>query len=123
MLCNNGVAVRPADARTFILGSLRWLMMAENADLHAGIKLLPGLPAATAVRATGLNVQNEKFVPALSLTAVPALNSPPSLVLPLGWFKPGRIIEVFVDSAQRVKLTSLIERGTDFERVAYELTT
>ena len=72
------------------------------------------------MRATGLNVQLEKYVPALSLTAVPALESPPALVVPVGWFKPGRVVEVFVDAPVRVRLTSVIDRGTDFERVAYE---
>jgi hypothetical protein len=118
---NQLLAVRPTDAKSFMLGQVRWLMVAENGDLHAGIKLLPGLPAPTAVRATGLNVQNEKYVPAISLTAVPALNAPPSLVLPLGWFKPGRVIEVFVDAPVRVRLSSLIERGVDFERLVYEI--
>jgi hypothetical protein len=117
---NQLLAVRPGDAKSFFLAQVRWLMSAENGDLHAGVKLLPGLPAPTAVRATGLNVQQEKYVPALSLTAVPALESPPALVLPVGWFKPNRVVEVFVDSPVRVKLTSVIDRGADFERVAYE---
>ncbi|MBV8032665.1 MAG: hypothetical protein JO035_14230 [Betaproteobacteria bacterium] len=114
------IAVRPADARSFMLAQVRWLMIAESRDLLAGVKLLPGLPAATAVRPTGINVQQEKYVPALSLTAVPALNAPPTLVLPVGWFKPGRIIEVYVDAPVRVKLVGLTDRGSDFERVAYE---
>jgi hypothetical protein len=41
--------------------------------------------------------------------------------LPAGWFKPRRVIDVFVDSALRVRLLEVLERGTDFERVAYEL--
>jgi cyclic-di-GMP-binding protein len=115
------VAVRPSDAKSFMLGQVRWLMAAANGDLQAGVKLLPGLPAATAVRQTGLNVRLEKFVPGLSLTAVQALNSSPTLVLPVGWFKPDRIIEVFVETPLRVRLGELVERGADFERVAYEI--
>jgi cyclic-di-GMP-binding protein len=111
------IALRLADAPGTLLGQVRWLMVAENGELHAGVKLLPGLPAATAVRPTGVNAQNEKYIPALSLGAVPALNSPASLVLPPGWFKPKRVIEV---SASPVRLTELIERGSDFERVAFE---
>jgi hypothetical protein len=111
--------VRHARVKSFLLGQIRWLMAAQNGDLNAGIRLLPGLPAATAVRPTGLNVQ-EEYVQAVSLTAVKALNSPPTLVLPVGWYKPNRIIEVFVDSSIRVRLVDLVERGSDFERVAYE---
>ncbi|HEX2566832.1 MAG TPA: hypothetical protein VHL85_08220 [Burkholderiales bacterium] len=115
------VAVRPSDAKGFLLGQVRWLMAADNGDLHAGIRLLPGLPAACAVRPTGLNVQNEKFVPALSLGPVPALQAPPSLVLPLGWFKPKRVLELYIDTVVRARLTEVLERGLDFERVGFEV--
>jgi hypothetical protein len=118
---NQLLVVRLGDARSFVLGQVRWIMVAENGDLHAGVKLLPGLPAATAVRPTGLNVQKEKYVQAVSLTAVAALNAPPSLVLPVGWFKPGRVIEVYVDAPVRVRLTALADRGSDFERATYEI--
>ncbi len=115
------VSVRPVDSKNFMLGQIRWLMTADNGDIHAGVRLLPGLPAETAVRATGLNAIDAQYVQALSLTAVPALDAPPSLVLPSGWFKPKRVIEVYVDSAVRVRLAELIERGSDFERVSYEI--
>jgi hypothetical protein len=114
------VGVRPADSRNYMLGQVRWLMSAGNGDLFMGLKLLPGLPAATAVRPTGINVAREKYVQALSLTAVPALKSPPTLVLPPGWFKPRRVIEVFLQAPIRIQLNELVERGSDFERVLYE---
>ncbi len=115
------IAARPADARTFMLGQVRWLMTGTEGDLHAALRLMPGLPAAIAVKPTGLNASNEKFVPALSLTAVAALNSPPSLVLPSGWYKPKRVIEVHIQQTLRAQLTELLERGSDFERVAYQV--
>jgi hypothetical protein len=115
------VAVRPADAKGFMLGQVRWLSQSEEGDLYAGVRFLPGLPAATAVRATGLNVRDTEYVQALSLTAVAALNSPPALVLPAGWYKPQRLIEVYVESAVRVQLAEVLERGSDFERVTYEI--
>jgi hypothetical protein len=114
------VCVKPADAKDF-LGQVRWLMTADDGDLHAGIKLLPGLPGPSAVRPTGLNVQQEEFTPALTLSAVAALNAPATLVLQSGWFKPKRVIEVFGETPVRVRLAELIERGVDFERVAYEI--
>lgn len=114
------VAVRPGDAKHYLLGQVRWLMGAANGDLHAGLKLLPGLPAPVAVRPTGLNVQNEKYVPAIALGAVQALNAPVSLALPAGWYKPKRIVEVYVTEALRVRFTEVLERSADFERVAYE---
>ena len=116
------IAVKPGDAKSFNLGQIRWLTQNDAGDIQAGVRLLPGLPAATAVRPTGLNVQGAQWVQALSLTAVPALNAPPSLVLPVGWFKPKRVIEVHVEGqgGVRVRLTDNLERGSDYERVAYE---
>ena len=115
------IGVKPADAKGFMLGQVRWLVQNDEGDLFAGIRLLPGLPAATAVRPTGLNVLDAKYVPALSLTGVAALSSPPSLVLPSGWFKPKRVIEVFVEGHVKVRLTEILDRGSDYERVAYEM--
>jgi len=114
------LAVRPDDARAFMLGQVRWLTASAEGELRAGVKLLPGLPAGVAVRATGLNAQNEKYVPALALGAVPALGAPASLVLPSGWFKPRRVVELFADAPQSVRFTEVLERGADFERIVYE---
>jgi hypothetical protein len=115
------VGVRPADSKNFMLGQVRWLMIDDKGDLYAGVRALPGLPAAVALRPTGVNAMSEPYVPGLSLTGVAALNSPPSVVLPTGWYRPKRVIEVFVDSPVRVLLTQVIDRGVDFERVAYEI--
>jgi hypothetical protein len=84
------------------------------------VRLLPGLPSPLAVRGTGLNVQNSEYVPAIALGAVAALNAPPSLVIPSGWYKPKRVLEIHTGSLARVRLTEVVERGTDFERVLYE---
>jgi hypothetical protein len=54
------------------------------------------------------------------LPAVAALKAPETLVLPSGWFKPERAIEVYTDSARQVRLASVIDRGADFERVTFE---
>ena len=117
------LGVRPGDSKNFILGQVRWLVQNEAGDLYAGIRLLPGLPAAIAVRPTGVNVVGAKYVQALSLTAVPALNAPPALVLPVGWYKPKRVVEVYVEGHVRVRLTEILDRGTDYERCSYEMVT
>jgi hypothetical protein len=115
------IAVRPADSKNFMLGQIRWLMQNDAGDLYAGVRLLPGLPAGTAVKPTGLNVANAKYAQALMLTGVAALNAPPTLVLPAGWFKPKRVVAVYVESELNVQLTELIERGSDHERCAYQM--
>lgn len=115
------VAVRPGDAKNFMLAQARWIVQKNDGALNAGLRLLPGLPAAIAVRSYGLNAANEKFVPALTLTEVAALKSPPTLILPSGWYKPRRVIEVFVQQVLRVRMIELTDRGPDFERVTYEV--
>jgi len=115
------VAVRPGDSKTFLLAQVRWLMQGGEGDLHAGLRLLPGLPAAISVRSYGLHAGVEKYVPALTLTEVAALHSPPTLILPSGWYKPKRVVEVYVNQPLRARLVDLIERGPDFERLTYEV--
>jgi hypothetical protein len=115
------IGMRPAQGRSLMLGQLRWLVCAANGDLQAGVRLLHGQAVPMAARGAGISQGSNEWLPALSLTAVPTLNSPPSLVLPAGWYKPQRVIEVHIDSAVRVRLKEVLERGTDFERVAYEL--
>ena len=114
------IGVRPQDAKHFMLAQMRWLMAADDGALHAGLRLLPGVPAAVAVRGTGLNAEREEYLPGLFLSAAQALSSPPTLVLPSGWFKPKRVIEIAGETSIRVQLNEVIERGADFERVTYE---
>ena len=77
------------------------------------------LPAAIAVRPSGLNVANERYVQGLSLTQTES--SPPTMVLPPGWYKPKRVVEVYVEAPVRTRFLDLLERGSDYERIAYEV--
>ncbi len=115
------IGVRPGDGKNFQLGLVRWLMATDQGDLHCGVKLLPGLPLAAAVRAIGINAADQKYVQAIALAAVPALNAPPTLVMSAGWFKPKRVIEAAIGRVLRVRLLEALERGNDFERVSYEV--
>ena len=114
------IGVRPIDSKQFMLAHVRWVRTAENGDLHTGVKLMPGIPSPLAVRPTGLNVQPEAWAPALGLSAVPALNAPASLILAPGTYKPKRVIEIHAGGSSKARLTEVLERGVDFERIAYE---
>lgn len=114
------IAVQPGDAKNFMVGMVRWLRTDDKEDLHLGVRIVPGVPQAVAVRPTGINAQMEKFVPALYCPALAALSVPASLILPPGWYRPKRVLEVYSDSAEHLLLSSVIERGSDFERVAIE---
>jgi hypothetical protein len=113
------VAARPADGRTFVLCQVRSLICAPDGELRIGIKPMPGAPGGLSLRPLGLN-EKDRSVHALSLGAVPALKEPPSLVLPTGSFKPERAFQLQGDAPKNVKLTALLERGADFERVTYQ---
>jgi len=112
------IAVQPATAKGLILGIVRWLSVSDNFELRAGVRMLPGVPQCVAVRATGLNAMTEKYVQALLLPAVPALQSPATLILPAGWYRPKRMVEVFSDKAGQIVLTGVVDRGADFERLS-----
>jgi hypothetical protein len=114
------LAVRPADGKNFFVGSVRWLRTEPDDGLHAGTHVIPGVPKAVAVRPTGINAQAEKFVPAFYCPPLAALSSPASLILPPGWYRPKRVLEVYSDTSEMMLLTGVIERGIDFERVAIE---
>ena len=111
------IAVQPADAKGFILGVVRWLSVSDDFILRGGVRMLPGAPRCVAVRATGLNAMTEKYVQALLLPAVPALQSPATLILPAGWYRPKRMVEVYGDKAEQILLTGIADRGADFERL------
>ena len=115
------VGVRPADGKNFQLGQVRWLMATDAGDLYCGVKLLPGLPLAAAVRGAGVGATEERYVQAVALAAVPALEAPPTLVTAPGWFKPKRVIEAAIGKPLRLRLLEVLERGTDFERLSYEV--
>lgn len=113
------VAIRPADSKHFILSTVRWLAVDGDFNPEMGVRAMPGVPQCVAIRSTGLNAMAEKYIPALMLPEVAALKSPASLVLPVGWFKPRRAIDVYLDHPQTMLLTGVIERGSDYERVSF----
>ncbi|MDP2811207.1 MAG: hypothetical protein Q8O34_13775 [Rhodocyclaceae bacterium] len=114
-------AVRPDDAQSLLLGCVRWAMVGKGEILHAGIHIFPGRPEPVAIRNTGLAAVNEKYHQAFLLPAIVALNESASAIIPSGWFKLGRVLEVFTDQGRQIRLTRLIGRGGDFERVAYDV--
>jgi hypothetical protein len=116
------IGARPSDSRVFIIGTVRWVQQQANGELMAGIKAVPGAPQAVAVRQTGINATAEKYHQALMMPAMPALQSPASVLLPAQWFKPGRVLDVHADRQWLIRLVAVLERGVDFDRCSYELT-
>jgi cyclic-di-GMP-binding protein len=90
---------------------------------HATIALIPGVPAAVAVRpGDQRNRVDAQYVPALSLPAIPALGVEESVLIPANLSPPGRGIDIaLTGQAQGKEITvhEVIERGADFERVTF----
>jgi hypothetical protein len=114
------LGIRLADAKAFLLCTVKWLSVSVEFELRAGVQILPGIPQGVAIRAAGANAAPEQTTPAFLLPAVAALQTPETLVVPAGWFKPQREIEVLTERPGKLRLAAIIDRGADFERVTFE---
>lgn len=114
------VAVRPPSANAFLIASLRWGMVTGDGQLHVGIMILPGRPEPVAVRPVELSGVREPYRPAFLLPAVPTVGSVTSIITPPGYFRAGRILESVGSQHPRIRLTHLVDRGIDFDRVGFE---
>ena len=114
------LALRPEEGEHFTLAVVRWLVMNEDGSLGIGTRALPGFPTPLAARQITLNPKDAgPFVPAFQLSAVPEQKEPASLVLPIGWFQPGRRIQIYGSQMEEAKLIGLLEKGANFERVTF----
>jgi len=117
------VGIRPSDASAFMVGVVRWARVQVDGVLTAGVKILPGAPVAVAVRAsgTGIGASDEKFRQGLLFPAVPALQSPASILVPASWFAPGRSIEVHDEPARTITLDAVVEHLDEIDRCTFSL--
>ena len=113
------LGIRLADAKAFLLCTIKWLSVSTDFGLRIGVQILPGVPQGIAIKPAGANTAAEPFVQGFLLPAFAPLQAPETLVTPGGWFKPKREIEV-ADRPGRVRLVEVVDRGADFERVSFE---
>jgi hypothetical protein len=112
------VALKPQDARSFILSEIRWLMTGVDRALVIGAAALPGLASGIAMRPVGNPSLPEPYSQAFLLPA--AAGHAESLVMPTGWHQPGRELELKIeDEVVRVKLGPVLQRGYDFDRTSF----
>lgn len=117
---NQLLSLRPEDEAHFTLAVVRWLTAHPDGSISIGTRALPGVPTPLSARPIALNQLNASpFVPAFQLSAVPELNQAASLVLPIGWYQPGRLIHIYGSQMEEAKLTSLLEKGANFDRVTF----
>ncbi len=121
MLHGQIIGLSPQDGGAFMLARVAWLMQENGGGLISGIETLPGIPQAASVRMTEVgSEQDDKYHPAFLLPATPT-SPEPTLVLPSGWYRPGRILELFVDKTWRIQLSHVVDDGPDFEQVGFTL--
>lgn len=115
------LAVRLPKHDMWVLAQAHWLMQERDAGLVAGLEILAGEPLAVAVRRVGGPGQppDEGFTIGFLLSEVPAIQSPASLILPAEWYAQGQEVELYTSTSWRVRLTGLVQRGTDFDRASF----
>jgi hypothetical protein len=116
------LGLRAGEEGPWLLCRVSWLMYARSGTLMAGIHVLPGTPKAVAARLAGLTISpSGSFSRAFLLPAMPALGEPACLVLPKGWFQPGRVVEVEAEGFFEAQLLELRYFGGDFDRVSFSV--
>jgi hypothetical protein len=114
------LALCPYNSQHYLLGEACWLMQDSHEDcLHLGVFTLPGIPQAVAVRPNDAP-NAEPYVPAFLLPGLERTGTPPALVLPIGMYRPQRVISLAqAGSVLRVVLGRRWKYGLDFEVVSY----
>ena len=116
------MSLRPEDGEYFLFGQVSWLMFQDSGVLQAGIHVLPGLPQVVSARLQG-NSDNgpaEPYLQAFIINANEKLQITASLILPVGWFRPQGVVEIFDNGQIRaVRLIQLINRGPNFEQASF----
>jgi len=112
------LAVLRADDRRR-LGYVTRVMLNVDGSLSLSLRLWPATPQSIAVRPLSAALSEEPPLPALLLPEVPEDKA--SLCLPPRTFSPGRVLRTIDPGPERkFRLTRLLQRGADFERVAFE---
>ncbi len=107
------------DAERARLGHVTRVAVGEASEFALSISMWPGVPRSLAVRPTSVAFSEELPLPAIMLSGVPG--EPDSLVVPPRTFNPGRLLRSMDAGPERkLRLTRLLQRGGDFERVSFE---
>jgi hypothetical protein len=119
------IAVKLAGSSHFVTGSVRWALHEPDANgnptLAVGIQLFPGTVQSVGVRPIDPGLR-ETYRQGLMLPAVAALNEPAAVIVPIGTFRIGRPIEIWLGekTLQKINLVGVLDRGSEFERCTYK---
>jgi len=101
------------------LGYVTRVAFAKPDELAISIALWPGVPRTVAARPISIAFAEELPLPIVMLGSSDI--EPASLIVPPRTFNPGRLLRSMDTGPERkYRLTKLLQRGGDFERVAFE---
>lgn len=118
------LAICPHDGEQFLLAQVNWLMQEISGAIVLGISILPGLPRGVGVRIESTNetTVSDHLTRTFLLPAVPAFKEEASIVLPSGMYHTTRTLKVFSGKNHwLIRMSHIIHRGTDFDRIGYEM--
>lgn len=116
------LSICPADATTYFLAQVVWLMQERSGSLQVGVAVFPGKPQAVAVRPVAqqsVASSPHEYERAFVLPEIPSLGVEQTLILPAGWYHPQRHLDLYTDRVWRVCLGRLVTEGLDFTRVIF----
>ncbi|MBS0322144.1 MAG: hypothetical protein JSR18_16490 [Proteobacteria bacterium] len=101
------------------LGHVTRVALGPNEQLALSVALWPGAPRTMAVRPLAHAFSEDPPIPVLLLGET--ADEKPTAIVPSRTFSPGRILRSMDAGPERkLKLTRLVQRGADFERVAFD---
>ncbi|HVE51161.1 MAG TPA: hypothetical protein VNG69_16290 [Casimicrobiaceae bacterium] len=101
------------------LGSVTRVALDANGTLSIELRMWPGSPRALPVRPATAAFTEDPPMPVIELAESP--DEAGSLIVPPRTFAAGRVLRSMVAGPERtLKLTKLLQRGADFERVAFD---
>ena len=115
------VGIRLQGSQAMQIGVMRWANIGNDDQIHAGILVTPGRPEPVAIRSTDADTAREPYRQAFLLPAVAALNCAASVILPTGWYKLGRILDIAGGNCRQIRLLQLASHGMDFDQAGYEV--
>jgi hypothetical protein len=104
------------------LGHITRVALGANEHIAVSLALWQGNPRTMAVRPLSHAFSEDPPMPVILLSETPEEKA--SAIVPSRTFSPGRLLRSMDAGPERsLKLTRLVQRGADFERVAFEETT
>ena len=101
------------------LGYVSRVARGAEGELGLGLKLWTGTPRALTMRPVSTSMAEEPPLPAILLAESPEDRA--TLIMQPRAFTPGRVLRSTDGGSERkFRLTRLVQRGADFERVAYD---